>query len=94
MLLLALALAAQQAPPEAAGEEIVVIGKRQTCQAFLHGEALSERELDRHARDWKAGVPIRIRAPSQSDYRCLAKIAFKLNEKGVRLIQFVRPGAQ
>jgi hypothetical protein len=94
MLLTLALLVAQDAPPEVQGEEIVVTAKRQTCQAFLRGEALSDRELDRYARDWKAGAPVRIRAPSQSDYHCLAKIAFKLNEKGVRLIQFVRPGQQ
>lgn len=91
MLLLALALTAQEAPPAVEGEEIVVVGKRRTCQAFLRGEALSDRELERHAQNWKAGVPVRIRAPSQSDYRCLAKIAFKLNDKGVQLIEFVQP---
>ena len=90
LLALALALPMQEAPL-AEGEEIVVIGKRQTCEAFLGGEALSERELARHAKRWREGVPVRIRAPSQSDYHCLAKIAFKLNDKGVRLIEFIQP---
>ncbi|AQR73995.1 hypothetical protein [Sphingomonas sp. LM7] len=91
ILLLALTLAAQDTPAEGAGEEIVVVGERQTCRTFLRGKALSDRELDRHAKDWRAGIPVRIRAPSQSDYPCLAKIAFKLNDKGVRLIEFVDP---
>ena len=89
-LLLALALL-QQTPPEPPAPEIVVTARPRGCSAWLAGRSLSDARLNAYARDWAKGVPVRIRAPSNADYRCLAKIAFKLGRKGVRLIEFVRP---
>ena len=87
MLLAALALFQETAP----SDEIVVTAKRQSCTAFFRGEALSDRRLERYARDWKAGLPVRVRAPSNADYRCLARVAFKLGKLGINRIEFVGP---
>ena len=91
--LVALALTMQETPPDVQGEEIVVTAKRQTCQAYLRGEAMSDRKLSEYAKNWKAGTPVRVRAPRQSDIFCRAQIAFKLGRRGVKLIEFVDSAA-
>lgn len=76
---------------EPAGEDIVVTAKRQKCNAQWRGKALSNSELDRQARNWAQGIPVRVRAPRRADYKCLAKIAFRLADRGVRRIEFIAP---
>jgi hypothetical protein len=80
------------APPASAGEEaeIVVRAVRGKCRIELDRRNLSDREFSARAGEWASlGTPVRVIAPRGADYECLAKIAFKLNDKGVRLIHFV-----
>ncbi len=98
-LLLAIALAPVPAPatPEpaaAAGveeQEIVVTATRKgKCRIQRADQTLSDREFDRNAGEWASlGTPVRVVTPTRADYKCLAKIVFRLNDRGVRLIQFV-----
>jgi len=79
-------------PPHAADEEpeIVVRAVRGKCRIELAARSISDREFSARAGEWASlGTPVRVIAPRGADYTCLAKIAFKLNEKGVRLIHFV-----
>jgi len=88
-------IAAQPAaapPPEPVPEaEIVVTGARPgKCRVKLAEGALSERQLEHHAGEWaRLGLAIRVAHPVGTHYRCLARIAFRLNDQGVRLVHFV-----
>lgn len=90
MLLLALLAFAQQAeePPT---DEIIVRGYKSRCRLELAGKQLSDREFNQRATLWAAGRPVRVVTPPgrSEDYKCLAKIAFKLQDKGVTLIEWV-----
>lgn len=85
------------APPAARREpEIVVTGYRSgRCQLKLADRALSERQFTALAGEWaQLGLAVRVVHPAGTHYRCLARIAFRLNRRGVRLIHFVeQPGA-
>lgn len=92
MLPLALLLLTQQtSPAEPKPQEIVVTAVRRKCSVRIADRVLSDPEFDAHAKEWAAGVPVRVVAPSGADYRCLAKIAFRLADHGVRRIDFVEP---
>lgn len=104
LLLAAAALQAQapvspvspaSAPAEEAGEAIVVVGTRRgRCRLQLAGRALSDREFAAVSREWGAlGRPVSVVHPAGADYRCLARIAFRLQDQGVRLVHFVEAGA-
>jgi hypothetical protein len=57
---------------------------------MLADRKLSDRELSARAQAWAfAGTPVRVVRPRGADYRCMAKIAWKLGERGVRLLEFV-----
>lgn len=87
--LLALAALLQPAGSPPAADEIVVVAARQSCRV-KHGERqLSERQLDDLAREWAAGRPVRVVTDPDARVTCLAKIAFKLADRGVRFIEFV-----
>lgn len=83
----------QAAAPVSASqpEEIVVTGTRAgRCHIKLADRALSEREFETHAGEWaRLGLAIRVVHPAGTHYRCLARIAFRLNDHGVRLVHFV-----
>lgn len=94
MLVLALLLIAQTAPPaeppsEPPAEDIIVTAVRSKCSVRLADKVLSNPEFDRRAKDWAAGVPVRVIAPRSADYKCLAKIAFRLADHGVKRMTFV-----
>ena len=93
MLLLAalLQIAAEPVLPERAPDDIVVQAKRARCSVQLRGREMSKREFDAHVRDWARGAPVRVIAPDRASYRCLAKIMFKLSDKGVTAVEFVDP---
>lgn len=97
MLVIALLLAAQAAPlsagppPEPPAEDIVVTAERSRCSVRLADRVLSNPEFNRRAKDWAAGVPVRVIAPRSADYKCLAKIAFRLANHGVKRMTFVDP---
>lgn len=91
-LLFAAALQAAAPPPEAPaeqGDEIVVTAVREKCRVMLADRILSDREFSQRAKLWAQGRPVRVVSPAGANYKCLAKIAFRLQARGVRLIQFV-----
>ena len=85
------ALASQPQPAVEEPQEIVVTGTRLTgCRVQLADRTLSNRQLAARARQWAVqGKPVRVVHPAGAGYDCLARIAFRLNRYGVRLIQFV-----
>jgi hypothetical protein len=76
---------------DAAPVEVVVVAKRRKCDTSVAGRVLSDREFSRRAAEWAAGTPVRVVAPTRADIRCLAKITFRLADKGVRNVEFVDP---
>jgi len=87
---------AATAPPDD-GEEIVVTGTRRgKCLVRLGDRALSEGQFEHRAGEWaRPGRAIRVAHPVGTSYRCLARIAFRLQDRGVRLVHFVeRPAAR
>jgi biopolymer transport protein ExbD len=80
-----------QAAPEP--DDIVVQAKRARCSIQLRGREMSNRELDAHIRDWAGGRSVRVSAPDTASYRCLSKIVFKLQDKGIQVVEFVDPGS-
>lgn len=96
LLALALLQPVAAAPPEAEGEEIIVVASRSgKCKVQLADRTLSPRQLAAHAAKWAAeGTPVRVVRPRGANYHCMAKIAFRLGDHGVRLIQFVDRGEQ
>lgn len=86
--------AAMLAPPAAAepeGDTIIVRAVRRRCRMEVANRILSDREFRARAAEWAEGRPVRVHAPEASGYKCLARIAFRLSERGVRLIHFVDP---
>ena len=77
--------------PEAAPDEIVVRAIRGKCTIVRAGVSLGDWALDAFAKGWPQERPLRIISPGGADYRCLAKIAFELQRKGIRHIEFVDP---
>lgn len=73
--------------------EIVVRARRRKCDVSEARRVLSDREFDRRAAEWAAGTPVRVIAPERADIRCLARITFRLADRGVRNVEFVDPGA-
>jgi len=85
----ALAMMVQSNAPQP--DDIVVRAVRHKCRIEIANRILSDPEFNARAKEWAQGVPVRVIAPAQADYKCLAKIAFRLNDKGVRLIYFIDP---
>lgn len=93
-LFLLAALPFQSEPaPAAETDEIVVTAVKDKCKVKFADRVLSDREFDQRAELWAAGRPVRVVAPRGQNYQCLAKIAFRLQDKGVRLIEWVDPPA-
>ena len=84
--LLALLIQAQPAPE---GDLIVVTAERRKCSMKLANRVLSDPEFKAHLAEWRVGRPLRVYAPAGASYKCLAKIVFKLNDKGVTNFRFV-----
>jgi hypothetical protein len=84
---------AQQAVPadevDPADEIVVVSSRKRKCRMELANRVLSNAEFKARAAEWAAGKPVRVLVPPRTDYKCLAKIMFKLNEHGVRRANFV-----
>jgi biopolymer transport protein ExbD len=80
------ALAAEQ---EAEADEIVVRAVKGKCRVQLADRLLTDREFDQRTDEWAAGKAVRVVEPRGANYKCLAKIMFRLNDKGVRLVRFV-----
>ncbi len=96
MSVVALFAAALAAPPPIATpapepQTIVVTGSRRgKCLMRLADRALSDREFEAHAGEWaRLGRAIRVVHPARTDHLCLARIAFRLHDRGVRVFRFV-----
>ncbi|HEX8301221.1 hypothetical protein [Sphingomonas sp.] len=80
-------------PASASGDEeavIVVTGRSGECRVRLADRTLSESQLAAKARGWIAsGTALKVIRPRGSDYRCMAKIARRLSQHGLRLFDFV-----
>jgi hypothetical protein len=90
-ILFLVALDPPPAPPPEEVQEIVVTGTRQgKCRVRLADRALAERQFDTAAGEWaRLGRAIRVVHPPRTSYSCLARIAFRLERHGIRLIHFV-----
>lgn len=77
------------APPSAPADEVVVVGHRGRCTTRIADRLISDREFRARAAEWAAGRSVRIIVPAGSDYRCMARIMFRLNRYGVRNAVFV-----
>lgn len=91
-LLVALAAEATPTAPANTSADIVVTARRRTCDISIADRLISTREFNARAKDWAAGVPVRVHVPSRADLPCLTKIAFKLGRAGVTRMVFVEPG--
>ena len=65
------------------------MARRGKCGVAIADRILSSREFDARAAEWANGTPVRVVVPAGSDYRCLAKIMFRLQDKGVTRADFV-----
>lgn len=83
------ALAFQQALPTVEGDEIIVRATKRKCAVEIADHILSDREFKARAAEWATGKPLRVIVPPRTDYKCLAKIMFKLNDHGVVRADFV-----
>jgi len=97
--LVLLALGQALLPPPAAAfgadeavDEIVVTAiDKKKCRVRFADRDMNDAELKRRSDEWAAGRPLRVIARASTDIKCLAKIAFKLADRGVTRIQFVEP---
>lgn len=90
--LLALSQALPAAPPEELVDEIVVTAiDKKKCRVRFADRDMNDAELRRRSEEWAAGKPLRVVARASTDIKCLAKIAFKLADRGVTRIQFIEP---
>jgi biopolymer transport protein ExbD len=85
-ILLLMAASATDAPQ---ATDIVIVAKKRKCRVQLGNALLSDRELDAYAAQWMKGETVKIHVPSNASYECLAKIMFRLNDRGVTRAQFV-----
>ena len=79
---------AEIVPAEIVPAEIVIVARSRKCDVSIANRVLSHAEFKRRAAEWAAGTPVRVVAPPGADYRCLAKIAFRLADHGVKKIIF------
>jgi hypothetical protein len=80
--------------PDQEEATIVVTATRSgRCRISLADRALSERRFDTLAGEWaRLGRALRVVHPPNAPYSCLARIAFRLGKRGVRLVHFVEQG--
>ena len=91
-VLLALSQALPAAPPQEPVDEIVVTAiDKKKCRVRFADRDMNDAELRRRSEEWAAGKPLRVVARASTDIKCLAKIAFKLADRGVTRIQFIEP---
>lgn len=88
-LLLAPVAAAPSPPPTPEPAEIVVRAVRKKCRVQIADRIMTDPEFNARMDEWAKGVPVSVVVPAGTDYKCLAKIVFRLNDKGVRRVEFV-----
>lgn len=93
LIAMLLALQAQAADNAPQPDDIVVTATRdrKDCSVRFADHDMTDREFNERAKDWAGGMPVRVIARTDADIKCLARIAFKLADRGVRRIQFVDP---
>jgi hypothetical protein len=94
LALLGLMPAFQESTAEQVPEDIVVTAVRQDCRVRFADREMSDREFNDRAKVWASGKPVRVIARADTDLKCLSKIAFRLADRGVRLIEFVDPSGR
>ena len=87
-----IALLVAAAAGQAAAADIVVVARKRRCDVAVADRVISSAEFNRRAAAWAAGVPVRVHAPDNASRKCLARIVFRLADKGVRNVEFVEPG--
>lgn len=70
-------------------DEILVVAKPRKCDLSVAGRTLRSPEFKARAVEWAAGRPVRVVVPTDARARCLAKIMFRLHDKGVTRAEFV-----
>lgn len=83
--MLTLAILLQTTGPN---DDVVVVGKR-SCDLSIAGKALRDEALDLHAAEWRAGRRVSIIVPAALRTKCLAKVMFRLQDRGVTQAEFV-----
>jgi hypothetical protein len=91
LLLLGLAQAATPPSDEHVDEIVVTAISKTKCRIRFADRDMNNDELRRRSTEWAAGKPLRVVARASTDIKCLAKIAFKLADRGVTRIQFIEP---
>lgn len=84
--------ASGEASSDADEEQVIIVTARRGggCRVRLADRTLTDRELAANAKIWAAsGTPLRVIRPAGADYGCMARIAWRLGEHGVRLFHFV-----
>jgi hypothetical protein len=78
-------------PPQdvVAEDAIVVRGTRKKCRMEIAKHLIDDAEFKARAAEWAAGKPVKVLVPPATNYKCLAKIMFKLNDHGVTRAAFV-----
>lgn len=76
-------------PDGAVASEVVVVAKSRKCDLAIGGRTMRDADFKRHAAEWAAGRPVRIVVPHAARTQCLAKIMFKLHDRGVTRAEFV-----
>lgn len=89
MIAALLLLAQAAAVAEPAPVDVVVTARKRRCDVSIANRVVSDAEFKTRAAEWAAGVPVRVVAPASADYKCLAKIAFRLADHGVTRITFL-----
>lgn len=74
---------------QATPADIVVRAHKRRCDVSEANRILSSREFDARAAEWATGVPVRVHAPDGASRKCLARIFFKLADRGVQRAEFV-----
>ena len=81
--------AAGNPAPEPPPADIVVVAKQRRCSVQFGGRKLSNRQLDTYAKLWSQGREVRVHVAPGASYTCMAKVMFRLADRGVKRATFV-----
>lgn len=76
---------AQQTPIN----EITVVAKKRRCDLSVAGRIIADPEFRARSSEWRVGHPVRVLVPASARVTCLAKIMFRLADRGVTQAEFV-----
>jgi hypothetical protein len=89
MLLLVVTAFMQLHSDNGVPSEVVVVAKSRKCDLAIGGRTMRDADFKRHAAEWAAGRPVRVVVPHAARTQCLARIMFKLHDRGVTQAEFV-----